>query len=196
MKASFMVGLLLVGACASSGTQAGDVGNPGGGDVDANVKHVELSGGSGIPGSIDLTADAQSRVPATWHPMNATPERTWAYLPIAYSKLGLSITRYDSASHIIEGERLRSRADFGGKQLSDMLNCGDVAGMPNVTRFEINIMVRSGVKGSGNSSSVASVVTATAKPGGVSGDQMPCTVSNLAADRVAAAVAEALAATQ
>ena len=196
MRASLLIGLLLVGACASSGTQAGDVGNPGGGDADANVKHVELNGGQAFPGSIDLSGDAQSRVPATWHPMKATPERTWAYLPIAYSKLGLSITRYDSASHIIEGERLRSGADFGGKQLSAMMNCGDVAGMPNVTRFEINIMVRSGVKGSGNNSTVASVVTATAKPGGVSGNQMPCTVSNLAADRVAAAVAEALAVTQ
>lgn len=196
MKASLLVGLLLVGACASSGTQAGDGGNPGGGDVDANVRHVELNGGQGFPGSIDITSDAQSGASATWHAMNATPERTWAYLPIAYSKLGLSITRYDSAAHIIEGERLRSRADFGGKSLSGMLNCGDVAGIPNVTRFEINIMVRSGVKGSGKASSVASVVTATAKPDGVSSDQMPCTVSNLAADRVAAAVAEALAATQ
>ena len=151
MKASLLVALLLVGACASSGTQSGNAGSPV--DVNTNVRHVELNGGQGFPGSIDITTDAQAHVPATWHPMNAAPERTWAYLPIAYSKLGLSITRYDSASHIIEGERLRSRADFGGKQLSDMMNCGDVAGMPNVTRFEINIMVRSGVKGSGNSSS-------------------------------------------
>lgn len=196
MKASFLVGLLLVGACASSGTQGGDVGNPGGGDINANVQHIELNGGQAFPGSVFLSSDAQSRAPATWHPMSATPQRTWAYLPIAYSKLGLAITRYDSAAHIIEGERLRSRADFGGKQLSAMMNCGDVGGMPNVTRFDINIMVRSGVKGSGNSSSVASVVTATAKPGIVSGNQVPCTVSDLAADRVAAAVAEALAATQ
>ncbi len=196
MRPSLLVGLLLVGACASSGTQAGDIGNPGGGDVEANARRVELSGGGAFPGSTDLTADPQSRGPATWHPMKATPERTWQYLPIAYSKLGLAITRYDSASHIIEGERLRSRADFGGKQLSAMMNCGDVAGMPNVTRFEINIQVRSGVKGSGSSSSVASIVTATAKPDGVSGDQMPCNVTALAADRVAAAVAEALAATQ
>jgi|GEM_PF-1149139 hypothetical protein len=196
MKASLLVGLLLVGACASSGTQSGDVGNPGGGDVNANVQHVELNGGQAFPGSADLGASAESRTPATWHPMNATPERTWQYLPIAYSKLGLAITRYDSASHIIEGQRLRSRADFGGKQLSDMMNCGDVAGMPSVTRFDINIQVRSGVKGSGNSSSVASVVTATARPGGVAGNEVPCTVNPLAADRVAAAVAEALAATK
>src|SRR5665213_3123617 len=108
MRASLLVGLLLVGACASSGTQAGDVGNPGGGDVDANIKHIELSGSQAFPGSLDLSADAQSRAPATWHPMNASPESTWAYLPNAYSNLGLSITRYDSASHIIEGERLRS----------------------------------------------------------------------------------------
>jgi len=196
MKASLLVGLLIVGACASSGTQSGDVGNPGGGGVDASIQHVEINGSQAFPGSIDLSTGAQSRVPATWHPMNASPESTWAYLPIAYSKLGLAITRYDSASHIIEGQRLRSRSDFGGKSLSSMMNCGDVAGVPNISRFEINIMVRSGVKGSGNTSSVASVVTASARPGGVSGDETPCTVSTAAADAVAAAVADALAATK
>lgn len=75
-----------------------------------------------------------------------------------------------------------------------MIDCGDVAGMPNVTRFEVNIQVRTGLRGSGNTSSVASVVTATAKPGEVAGDLMPCTVNAGAADRVAAAVVEALAA--
>ena len=196
MRASLLVGLLLMAACASSGTQAGDVGNPGAGDVDANMRHADLNGGQAFLGSLGLSADAQSRVPVTWHPMKTIPERTWQYLPIAYSRLGLTITRYDTSSHIIEGERLRSRAAFGGKELAAMMNCGDVAGTPNITRFDIDIQVRSGVKGFGNSSSVASVVTATAKPGGVSGDQMPCNVSSLAGDRVAAAVAEALAETQ
>ncbi|HEY7899430.1 MAG TPA: hypothetical protein VIC03_13545 [Gemmatimonadaceae bacterium] len=194
MKASLFVGLLAIGACASSGSPASNVGNPGGGDADANVRNVEINGGQAFPGSVEISADAQSRTPATWHDVQASPARTWQYLPIAYSKLGLAITRYDSVSHIIEGERLRSRSAFGGKELSSMMDCGDVAGMPNVTRFEVNIQVRTGLRGSGNSSSVASVVTATAKPGGVAGDLMPCTVNATAADRVAAAVVEALAA--
>jgi hypothetical protein len=144
----------------------------------------------------DLSADAQSGAPAVWHNIAAPADRTWEYLPIAYSKLGLTITRYDSTTHVIEGERLRSRADFGGKELKSMMNCGDVEGMPNVTRFEVNIMVRTALRGSATSSGVASVVTGTAKPDGVAGVLMPCTVTTVAADRVAAAVTEALSATK
>jgi hypothetical protein len=191
-----IAGLLVVAACASSGTPTADVGNPGGGDMNANVRNVEISGGQSFPGSVELSADAQSHTPAVWHPVAASPMQTWAYLPIAYSKLGLAITRYDSVTHIIEGERLRSRAPFGGKPLTGMLNCGEVAGMPNVTRFEVNIMVRTGLRGSGNQSSVASVVTATSKPDAVSGVLMPCTVSAEPATLIAAALNEAIKATR
>ena len=155
-----------------------------------------MAGGQAFPGSVELSADAQSRVPATWHDVSAPEARTWQELPIAYSKLGLAITRYDSTSHLIEGERLRSKADFGGTQLKSLMDCGDVAGMPNVTRFDVNIQVRTALRGSGTTSSVASVVTATARPSGVAGVAMPCTVTADAADRVAAAVVEAVAATK
>ncbi len=193
MKASLFLGLLVIGACASSGSPAADVGNPGGGDANANIKSVEINGGQAFPGSVEFRADAQARGQATWHDVNATTEKTWQYLPTAYKNLGLAITRYDPTAHIIEGERLRSRADFGGKQLTSLMDCGDVAGMPNVTRFDVNIQVRTGLRGSGNSSSVASVVTATARPGSVAGVPMPCTVNGTAADQVAAAVVTAVA---
>jgi hypothetical protein len=194
MKASAVVGLLVVAACASSG--GSNVGNPGGGDADANIRHVEINGGQAFPGSVELSADAQSRAPATWHDVTASSAQTWQYLPIAYSKLGLAITRYDSTAHIIEGERLRSKGDFGGKQLTSLMDCGDVAGMPNVTRFDVNIQTRTALRGSGATSSIASVVTATAKPSGVSGAVMPCTVNAQAADVIAATVSQALAATK
>jgi len=196
MKAFAVMGLLVVAACASSGGAGGNVGNPGGGDADANIRHVEINGGQAFPGSVELSADAQSRVPAKWHDVKAPAGRAWQYLPIAYSRLGLAITRYDSTTHLIEGERLRSHGDFGGVQLKTLMDCGDVAGMPNVSRFDVNIQVRTALRGSGATSDVASVVTATARPSGVAGVAMPCTVNAGAADRVAAAVVEALAVTK
>lgn len=194
MKALAVIGLLAAAACASSGGAGSNVGNPGGGDANANIRNVEVNGGQAFPGSLDLSADAQSRAPATWHDIAAPAEKTWQYLPIAYSKLGLAITRYDSTAHIIEGERLRSRRDFGGKELTSLMDCGDVAGMPNVTRFDVNIQTRTAMRGTGNTSSIASVVTANSKPDEVAGTLMPCTVNMQAADVIAAAVAQAAAA--
>jgi hypothetical protein len=195
MKTTALIGLLLsaLAGCASGGGGSGtNVGNPGGGDADANVRHVEISG-EAFPGSVTIGADAQSRTPATWHAIAAPVSQTWQFLPVAYSKLGLSITRYDSVSHIIEGERFRSHSPFGGKALTSLMDCGDVAGMPNATRFDVNIQARTVVRGSGNTSSIASVVTANAKPGGVAGVAMPCTVNQQAADIIAAAVQESVA---
>jgi hypothetical protein len=72
------------------------------------------------------------------------------------------------------------------------MDCGNVEGIPNVTRFDITIQVRTALNGSATSSSVASVVTASAKPNGVAGVLMPCVVDASAADQVAAAVTSAV----
>jgi len=185
MRSFAIIGLLVATACATSGG-GGNVGSAGGGDQSGNIKHVIL-------GNTELSADPQAIGPSSWHEVSAPMSTTWRYLPVAFSRLGLSITRYDSTSHIIEGERLRSRADFGVKQLVSMIDCGNVAGMPNVTRFDVNIQVRTVLAGTAGNSSVASTVTAAAKPSEVSGVLMPCVVSPAASDAVAAAVAAAVA---
>ena len=182
MKSIATIGLLAIAACASSG--ANGLGSVGGGDQDANVKRVSIGG-------VDLQADGRSMSPTNWYDVNAPVSRTWQALPIAFKKLGLSITRYDSTTHIIEGERLRSRADFGGTQLTSMMDCGNVAGMPNVTRFDVNIQVRTVLRGTAKESSVASSVIGSAKPSDVSGVLMPCVVNPTAAERVGAAVVDA-----
>jgi hypothetical protein len=189
MKSSGIMGLLVVMACASGGASSTNngVGNVGGGDQDANVRHVTI-------GNVALQADARSGSLTAWTEVPASFSKTWQALPVAYHKLGLTITRYDSTAHIIEGERLRSHREFGGKQLGALMDCGDVAGMPNVTRFDVNIQVRTAVRGSASASSVASAVVATAKPSDVSGVLMPCVVNSAAAERVAAAVVDAAAA--
>jgi hypothetical protein len=184
MRLSAIVGLLTVCACATT-AGGGNVGSAGGGDRSGNIKRV-------IIGNAELGADAQNIGPSSWRDVDAPAATTWRYLPVAFSRLGLSITRYDSTSHIIEGERLRSRADFGGKRLVSIMNCGDVAGMPNVTRFEVNIQVRTVLAGTARRSSIASTVTAAAKPSEVSGVLMPCVVAPEAADGVAAALTAAL----
>ena len=187
MKTTAIMGLLAVMACASSGAGSNGVGSVGSGDQDANVRHVSMTTSAG---DINLQADGRSTSPIAWTDVNAPITQTWQYLPLAYKKLGLSITRYDSTAHIIEGERLRSHSDFGGKDLTSLMDCGNVMGMPNASRFDVNIMARTVLHGDDAESSVASSVIATAKPSDVSGLLSPCTVNPTAASRIAAAVVD------
>ena len=172
-------GLAAAAACASSGSNG--LGSVGGGDQDANVTRVRI-------GDVSLQADGRTNDSTVWYDVKAPLALTWQYLPIAYKKLGLSITRYDSTQHIIEGERLRSHGDFGGQQLTSLMDCGNVEGMPNASRFDINIETRTVVNGDARRSAVASSVIASAKPSGVAGVLSPCVVNGGAATRVAAAV--------
>jgi len=179
MKSAAIIGVLVVLACASGG-------GTGNGDQSANIKHV-------LYGGMDIQSNAEVDASATWHDIAAPATVTWQFLPVAYSKLGLTITKYDSTSHVIEGERLRSRTDFGGKQLGSLLDCGEVAGVPNVSRYDVNIQVRTALRGSDKASGVATVVNASAKAGGYAGEAIPCLVNSGIPDRVAAMVAETVA---
>jgi hypothetical protein len=180
MKSSAIMGVLIVVACASGGAgTSSDVARA------TNIKQVEI-------GSTNIDFIPNSPTPLAWHTIEAPVTSTWQYLPIAYSKLGLRITKYDSTTHVITGERDRSRSDFGGKPLTSLLQCGDVAGIPNVTRFEVTILVTTALRGTEKSSAVASVASASAKADGVSGDPAPCVANSGIGDQVAAAVAQAV----
>lgn len=180
MKSSAIMGVLAVAACASGGAgTSADVGQ------NTNVKQVQIA-------STNIDFIPNSPTPLAWHTIAAPATSTWQYLPIAYSKLGLRITKYDSTTHVIAGERDRSHADFGGKPLTSLIECGDVAGIPNASRYDVTIQVTTALQGTDKSSSVASVASAAAKANGVSGDVAPCVANSGIGDRVAAAVAEAV----
>lgn len=166
-------------ACASSGTGTSDVGEA------TNVKQVQVAGSS-----IDFIPN--SPTPLAWHNIEAPTTSTWQYLPVAYSKLGLRITKYDSTAHVIVGERDRSHSAFGGTPLTSLMDCGDVAGIPNASRYDVTIQVTTAMRGSGTSSAIASVASASAKPNATSGDVAPCVTKSGFGDRVAAAVAQAI----
>jgi hypothetical protein len=179
MKSSAIMGVLVMVACASGGHTSNDVGQL------TNVKQVEMGGTN-----IDFIPN--SPTPLAWHNIEAPVTSTWQYLPIAYSKLGLRITKYDSTTHVIAGERDRSHSDFGGKPLTSLLQCGDVAGIPNATRYDITIQVTTALRGSDKGSAVASVASASAKANGVAGDVAPCVANSGIGDQVAVAVAQAV----
>jgi len=179
MRSTAIVGLMLLAACASGGSG-------GSGNQSPGIKHV-------LYGDTDLGTYSPEGGAAASYEIASPALTVWQYLPVAYSRLGLTVTRYDSSSHVIEGERLRSHADFGRKSLASMLNCGDVAGVPNVTHYDVNIRVRTALSGTSAASSISNTVNASARPSSVSGDEIPCTGGSGISDQVAAAVTSAIA---
>jgi hypothetical protein len=178
MKMSLLGGLLAVMACATGGAGNEDLG-----PATKHVVYGDSGSGSTAPGS----------GPVTWYDIRSPALTTWQYLPIAYSGLGLTITKYDSTTSVIEGERLRSRADFVGKPLSAILNCGNVARVPADTQYDVNIHVRTALRGTDTTSSFANTVTASARSSTVSGDPVACSIGATIPDRIAAAVTSAIA---
>jgi hypothetical protein len=171
-----VLGAVLAVGCASGGSGvATPVSNP--------APHVDV-GGSTMTYSVspDVKVSPSRDIPAP-------VAKSWATLPTVFSKLGLSVTAYDSTTHTIMGERLRSRANFGTHQLRSLMDCGDIAGTPAIDRYEVSIRVRTVVDRAGEMSAVRTVVDATARPSAVAGTPVQCQVNDGIADEIASTLA-------
>ncbi|HEX7020797.1 MAG TPA: hypothetical protein VF159_12335 [Gemmatimonadaceae bacterium] len=130
----------------------------------------------------------------TGYAIAAPIDRAWNILPQLYRSWGLSLTQIDQASRTVRGQRLRSRQYFLGKPLGDYFDCGTVAGVPNVGRYELDMDVATQLRpGARDSTLVQTVVSASAKPGGTAGDPFRCDANQKIAERIAGALASALA---
>ncbi len=110
-----------------------------------------------------------------------------------YKQLGLTLTQYDTTNHIITGERLRSRHDFGGKSLPDLVDCGETAGIPNAMRYDVNLRVTSQVLPAENATTtIRTQADAMAKADATSGDLISCQAKDAIADVVASAMKSAV----
>lgn len=179
MRFTGVVAAVLLAGCASTANTS-DVAEP------SDGTRVQISGAN---------LDSLSGSPSTliWRVVPAPAMTTWQFLPIAYSRLGLRITRYDSASHVIVGARDASNAAFAGKPLATLMDCGEVAGIPNTSRYDVAIEVTTALRGTEKTSSVASVASASARPTAGSTDTSACSLkANGLADAVAAAIRDAL----
>lgn len=171
-----VVTAVLAVGCASSG---GGVAPP----VSGPAPHVDVGGDR-----VNYTLNPEVRTSQS-RDIPATVAQAWTTLPAAYKRLGLTITAYDSTSHTIVGERLRSRRDFGSRPLRALVDCGDIAGVPTIDRFEVDLHVRTVVDRAGAASAVTSMVDASARPSAVSGNVMRCSVNEGVADEIASTLA-------
>lgn len=115
-------------------------------------------------------------------------DQAWRALPAIYKSWGFELSRYDSTTHQISGQRVRSRGPIGGKALTSYLECGETAGIPNAMRWDITLQISTAVVAHAGGSDVITQVTAIAKPSGFGGDAVHCTAN----EGIAAAIAEAI----
>lgn len=87
------------------------------------------------------------------------------------------------------GFRGRMPARLAGRRPSAYLQCGHSLAGSNADPYEIRLSVVTAVEREGESSRVSTLVVATARPRGVSGNPVPCTTTG----ELERAIAEALA---
>ena len=170
----YMAGIVGVLACASS---------PGGGSVEAKPVSTAVS----AEGSIGRMRVETDDSPTT-RTIPLSLASAWAALPTVYSSLGLSITQVDTTSLIVRGVRARSRQPFVGKQLSELLDCGETAGIPNTMRYDVTMQVATQLRPDSSGTAVVTQVLATAKASGTAGDPVRCGSNG----RIATGIADAL----
>lgn len=118
--------------------------------------------------------------------------KSWDVLPAVYQSLGITITKIDSVALVVRGQRLRSRQPFLGKQLSDLIDCGETTGIPNAMRYDITLQFLTQLHPQSDSTMVSTQVLATAKASGTAGDAMRCAPNGRIATGIAEAIARAV----
>lgn len=125
-------------------------------------------------------------------PVAAASSRAFAALPGVFRELGLSVTTIDPATGLVKGEILRTRKPFGGKMLTQLLDCGTTSAGPTAARYNINMTITSRVSAvSETSADVATVVQAVALPSTTMGNSVRCRPAPAFAELIARRVTEA-----
>jgi hypothetical protein len=155
------------GGCASSSKAEPDAGPP----PPDNVVTVFRNGGREIAMSSardDAARDVYVDAPAA---------RVWEAVPIAYRRMGLEITASDPTRGELSTEYYRARARIGRARISTYVDCGSGAlGLPNADNYQINFraVTRLYPDSLNHKTTVRTILRATAKADGVSGDPVAC----------------------
>ncbi len=123
----------------------------------------------------------------------APPERVFRALSAVYEDLGLKTTTLDTQARRIGVENGRIRRQLGGQRLSRYIECGDRLGSRVAETDEITFTLLTQVSAAGQNSTLHTLVSATARPIGTSGNAITCATTGALEDRIVAQVREAVA---
>ena len=158
---------LTLGGCASSSQAEPDASPP----PPDKVVTVFRNGGREIAMASSLDDMARDVY------VDAPAARVWEAVPIAYRRMGLEISSSDPNRGELSTEYYRARARLGRTRISTYIDCGAGAlGLPNADNYQINFraVTRLLPDSINRKTTVRTLLRATAKAEGVSGDPVAC----------------------
>ena len=123
----------------------------------------------------------------------APPDRVFRVLTTVYEDLGLKVNVLDTQGRRIGVESGRIRRQLGGERLSRYIECGERLGGRVAETDDITFTLLTQVTADGQNSTLRTLVDATARPIGVSGNPITCATTGNLEERVVALVREAVA---
>ena len=157
MRAIVLFSLVIVGACASGGS-----------DPRATATSTQsLIGGA--------TLQRAEAVPEYVTPIDASVEPVWSALPVVYDSLGIPLTIVDFKAHLLGNQGLKVQHTLGKVPLSKYIECGNGQVISSADTYDIFLTVVSYVRANGHGGSdLVTTMTAAAKPLIVAQEYFPC----------------------
>ena len=122
----------------------------------------------------------------------APPERVFRALSTVYQDLGLTVNVLDTQGRRLGVESGRIRRQLGGQRLSRYLECGERLGGRVAETDDITFTLMTHVTPDGQNSTLRTLVEASARPIGVSGNSITCATTGNLEERIVAMVREAV----
>lgn len=106
--------------------------------------------------------------------VNAIVEEVWNLVPEAYVQLGVPIGGVNPEARLLGNNGFRAEGNFGDMRLSELVSCGRTMTGDIAEEYDLRFVVMTQVQDAEGRSVVTSVVRATARPRGVSGNAVRC----------------------
>ena len=114
----------------------------------------------------------------------APPDRVFRALATVYEDLGLKVNVLDTQGRRIGAENARVRRQLGGQRMSRYLECGERMAGRVADTDDITLTLTTQVIPDGEASTLRTLVDASAKPIGVSGNPITCATTGALEERL------------
>jgi hypothetical protein len=136
------------------------------------------------------TVDIRNSAASIGSDLSVPLETAWVALPKVYDEIGLTGGGSTDPEGHTYGVLTKRIARIAGKHLSEYLDCGDSIEGPRADLYDVRVSAFTALTEKNGSTRVETLVQATAKPRGVSGNSVSCrsrgTLERLIVERLGA----------
>jgi hypothetical protein len=175
MRRSLMFGVLASAACASGSSAVVE-------------RTSERAVYTDVDGQVHRTVDVTRAKVVT---VAAPPDQTWNAVLAAYRALGIDVLLQEPSKGQLGNGHFARIGKLAGVQLSEYLDCGGSSfDGPRADSYRVTLSLITTLVPEGSGTSLATELTAEARPLSVSGDPVHCVSTQHLEERLAALVQE------